>query len=148
MWEYQNIKTFLQKEYALNWSVEVFVAKNVINTVLWRYAISDLNEKEIIKTFNEKVLQKSNKKEFSIEKIVKRKWTICNKLYVKWEGYNNSLNILIDENDIVIKMNYFPEPQANKNITEIWLDLSNYAKKPDLKSQLALINQNFLRRII
>ena len=73
MWEYQNIKTFLQKEYALNWSVEVFVAKNVINTVLWRYAISDLNEKEIIKTFNEKVLQKANKKEFSIEKIVKRK---------------------------------------------------------------------------
>ena len=73
MWEYQNIKTFLQKEYALNWSVEVFVAKNVINTALWRYVISDLNEKEIIKTFNEKVLQKANKKEFSIEKIVKRK---------------------------------------------------------------------------
>ena len=73
MWEYQNIKTFLQKEYALNWSVEVFVAKNVINTVLWRYVISDLNEKEIIKTFIEKVLQKANKKEFSIEKIVKRK---------------------------------------------------------------------------
>ena len=45
-------------------------------------------------------------------------------------------------------MNYFPEPQANKNITEIWLDLPNYAKKPDVKSQLALINQNFLRRII
>ena len=63
----------MQKEYALNWSVEVFVAKNVINTVLWRYVISDLNEKEIIKTFNEKVLQKANKKEFSIEKIVKRK---------------------------------------------------------------------------
>ena len=73
MWEYQNIKTFLQKEYVLNWSVEVFVAKNVINTVLWRYVISDLNEKEIIKTFIEKVLQKANKKEFSIEKIVKRK---------------------------------------------------------------------------
>ena len=73
MWEYQNIKTFLQKEYALNWSVEVFVAKNVINTVLRRYVISDLNEKEIIKTFNEKVLQKANKEEFSIEKIVKRK---------------------------------------------------------------------------
>ena len=64
---------FSQKEYVLNWFVEVFVAKNVINTVLWRYVISDLNEKEIIKTFNEKVLQKANKKEFSIEKIVKRK---------------------------------------------------------------------------
>ena len=64
---------FSQKEYVLNWFVEVFVAKNVINTVLWRYVISDLNEKEIIKTFNEEVLQKANKKEFSIEKIVKRK---------------------------------------------------------------------------
>ena len=73
MWEYQNIKMFSQKEYVLNWFVEVFVAKNVINTVLWRYVISDLNEKEIIKTFNEEVLQKANKKEFSIEKIVKRK---------------------------------------------------------------------------
>ena len=62
MWEYQNIKTLLQKEYVLNWSVEVFGAKNVINTVLWRYVTSDLNEKEIIKTFNEKVLQKNNQK--------------------------------------------------------------------------------------
>ena len=37
----------------------------------------------------EKNCIKTIKKEFKIEKIIKRKG---NKLYVKWEGYNNSFN--------------------------------------------------------
>ena len=31
-----------------------------------------------------KELQKTNIKEFRVEKVIKRK---CNKLYVKWKGY-------------------------------------------------------------
>ena len=44
--------------------------------------INDLNGKEIIGTFYEKELQKTNQKEFRIEKVTKRKG---DKLYVKWK---------------------------------------------------------------
>ena len=49
-------------------------------------------------TFYEKELQKTIKKEFRIEKIIKRKG---DKLYVRWKGYDNSFNSWIDEKDIV-----------------------------------------------
>ena len=55
----------------------------------WTYAIIDLNGKEIIGTFYEKKFQKINKKEFRIEKVIKKK---DEKLYVKWNGYNTSFN--------------------------------------------------------
>ena len=55
----------------------------------WTYAIIDLNGKEIIGTFYEKEFQKINKKEFRIEKVIKKK---DEKLYVKWNGYNTSFN--------------------------------------------------------
>ena len=45
--------------------------------------------KKIIGTFYEKKLQKTNQKEFRIEKVIKRKE---DKLYVKWKDYDNSFN--------------------------------------------------------
>ena len=54
--------------------------KKVKNTVPWTYVISDLNEDEIGGTFYEKELQKTNQKEFTIERVIKRKG---DKLYVK-----------------------------------------------------------------
>ena len=44
---------------------------------------------EITGTFYEKNLQKTNQKEFRIEKVIKRKG---NKLYFKWKSCNNSFN--------------------------------------------------------
>ena len=41
---------------------------------------------------------KSKKKEFRKEKVIKKKG---NKLYVKWEGYDNSFNSWIDKRDII-----------------------------------------------
>ena len=63
-----------------NWSEEIFVVKKIKNTVTWAYEISDLNGEEIVGSFYEKELQKTNQKEFRIEKVIKRKG---NKLYVK-----------------------------------------------------------------
>ena len=40
------------------------------NTVPWTYAISDLNGEEITGSFYEKKLQKTNQKEFRIEKVL------------------------------------------------------------------------------
>ena len=42
--------------------------------------ISDLNEEEIVGSFYEKELQKTNQEEFRIKKVIKRKG---NKLHVK-----------------------------------------------------------------
>ena len=51
-----------------------------------------------IETFYEKELQKTNQKEFRIEKLIKRK---SDKLYVKWKGDDNLFNSWIDKKDLV-----------------------------------------------
>ena len=81
-------KNIFAKGYTPNWSEEVFVISKIENTVSWTYAISDLNREKIVWKFYEKELQKTNKKEFRIEKVIKRRG---DKLYVKWKGYDNSL---------------------------------------------------------
>ena len=93
-------KNIFAKGYTPNWSEEIFVIKKTKNTVPWTYVIDDLNGKEITGTLYEKELQKIdqqefriekviNQQEFRIEKVIKKKG---DKLYVEWEGYDNSLN--------------------------------------------------------
>ena len=82
-------KDIFAKGYTPNWSENVFVIKKVRNRAPWTYVINDLNGEEIIGTFYEEELQKTNQQEFRIEKGIKRKG---NKLYVKWKGYDNSFN--------------------------------------------------------
>ena len=87
-------KNIFAKGYTTYWCEEAFVIKNVENTVLWAYVIKDLNGEEIIGTFYEKELQKTNQKKFTIEKVIKKKG---DKLYFKWKGYDNSFNSWIDK---------------------------------------------------
>ena len=63
--------------------------KNVIN---------DLNGEEIIGTFFEKELQKTNQQEFRVVKVIKRKGE---KVYVKWKGYDSSFNSWVDKKDLI-----------------------------------------------
>ena len=93
--KYENI---FAKGCMPNWSEEVFIVSKIKNTIPWTYVINDLNDEEIIGTFYEKELQKTDQKEFRIEKVIKRKG---DKLYVKWKGYDNSFNSWIDKKDIV-----------------------------------------------
>ena len=44
-------KNIFAKDYVPSWSEEVFVIKNVKNTVLWIYVIIDLNGEEIAGKF-------------------------------------------------------------------------------------------------
>ena len=91
-------KNIFAKEYMPNWSEEIFIIKKIKNTVPWTYVLNDLNGEEIIGTFYENELQKTNQKEFRIEKVFKKKG---DKLYVKWKGHDNSFNSCIDKKDIV-----------------------------------------------
>ena len=91
-------KNIFAKGYTPNWSEEVFVIKKVKNTVSLTYVINDLNGEEITGKFYEKELQKTNQEEFRITKVIKRK---CDKIYVKWKGYDNSFNSWIDKKDLI-----------------------------------------------
>ena len=89
-------KNIFAKGHTPNWSEEVFVIKKIKNTVPWTCVIHDLHGEEITGTFYEKELQKTNQKEFRIEKVIKRKGDI---LYIKWKSYDNSFNSWIDKKD-------------------------------------------------
>ena len=64
----------------------------------WTYEISDLNGEEIVGSFYEKGVQKTDQKEFRIEKVTKKKG---DKLCVKWKGYDNCFNSWIDKKDLI-----------------------------------------------
>ena len=89
-------KNIFAKGYTPNWPEEVFVIKEVKNTIPRTYVINELNAEEIIGAFYEKELQKTNQQRFRTEKVIKKKGS---KLYVKWKGYDNSFNGWIDKND-------------------------------------------------
>ena len=116
--------------------------KKVKNTVPWTYVIKDLNGEEIIGTFYEKKLQKTNQQKFKIEKVIKRKG---DKLYVKWKDCDNSFNSWIYKKDLV--WFYWLQLHCIKNesifcktLWPIWrrnnvkVDLSNYATKAYMKN--------------
>ena len=63
-------------------------------TVPWTNVINDLNGEEIVGTFYEKDLQKTNQKELRIEKVIKRKG---DQLYAKSKGYESSFNSWIEK---------------------------------------------------
>ena len=81
-------------------------------------------------------MQKTNKKEFRIEKILKKKG---DKLYVTWKDYDNSFNSWIGKKDLVqyyytflsYKMDqYFPKPyEPFSGDISVKVYLSNSAKK-------------------
>ena len=73
-------KSIFRKSYTPSWSEEVFVIKKVKKTVSWRYVIEDLNGVEIVGSFYEKELQKTNQTKLRIKKVIKKKGA---KLYVK-----------------------------------------------------------------
>ena len=61
----------MQKGYIPTWS-EVFVIKKVKNAMSWTYVISDLNCEEIVGMLYKNELQKTNQKEFRLEKVIKK----------------------------------------------------------------------------
>ena len=86
-------KYIFTKGYTSNWSEEVFIIKEIENTVPWTYVINDVN-----KTFYKKQLQETNQKKFRIIKLITKKG---DNLYVKWKGYNNLINSWIDKKNII-----------------------------------------------
>ena len=57
-------KNIFSKGYTPNLSEEVFIVSKIKNTVPWTYIVNDLHGEEIIGTFYEKELQRTNQQEF------------------------------------------------------------------------------------
>ena len=91
-------KNTFAKGYMSNWPEEVFIVSKIKNAVPWTHVINDLNGDETTRTFYKEELQKTNQKEFRIEKVIKRK---DDKLNVKWKFYDNSFNIWINKKDLI-----------------------------------------------
>ena len=90
-------KNYFSKRLRSIWSKEIFVIKNVKYTVTWTYVIEDFNDEEILGTFYQKELQKTNVKR--VENGINRKG---DKLYVNWKSYGIYFYSWIDKEDIVI----------------------------------------------
>ena len=101
--EGQNIKIFLQK-ITPQIGQKIFVIKKVEHTIPWKYVINDLQEKKFLELLTKGKPKKTNRKEFRTQKTAKRK---DKKLYVKWKGFNNSLNSWIDKKGKYKLMNIF-----------------------------------------
>ena len=139
-------KNIFAKVYVPNSSEEVFIVNGIKNTVPWTYTITDLNGEKVIGTFYEKELQKTNQKEFRIEKILKRKG---DKLYVKWKRYDNSFNSWINKKKHCIKMSqYFSTPLSHKENIKVEIDLSTYATKKDINDITHVDTSNFALKTI
>ena len=95
--EYQNIKIFLTTG-TLQIDQKTFLWLKKLKRLCHGRVINDNIGEEIVETFYEKELQKTNQKVFRIEKVIKRRG---NKLYVKSKICNNLFNSWIDKKDIV-----------------------------------------------
>ena len=138
-------KNAFAKCYTSNQSEEDFMIKKVKDTVPLTDAIYELNGEELIGTFYGNELQKTNQKEFRIEKVMKRKG---DKLYVKWNGYNNSLYNWIDKEDLIKMREYFPKPNSLRANVKVKLDLSNYVTKANLKKATGVGTSSFAKKLI
>ena len=82
-----------------------YISKKLLHTFfLLLFKITEslqciLNVEVIAGTFYDKELQKTNQTEFKIKKSIKKKG---DKLYVKWQSYENSFNKWVDKNDVIV----------------------------------------------
>ena len=88
------------KGYTPNWTEEVFVIDKVNLTKPVTYNIVDLLGEKVEGSFYEKELQKAKQQTFRIEKVVKRD-NKKKKALVKWKGYSDKFNSLVDVKDLV-----------------------------------------------
>ena len=82
--------------------------KKVKNTVLLTYVFDDLKVQEIVGTFYENELQRTNQKEFIIGKVMKRKG---DKLYVQRKGKDTVIRLTAGS----IKKTYYKRVNIFRN---------------------------------
>ena len=91
-------KTF-DKGYTPNWTEEIFIISEVLNSNPYTYKIHDLQGEEIVGSFYEQELLKTNQTKFRIEKVIRKN---KKQALVKWSGNESSFNSWIPIEEINI----------------------------------------------
>ena len=68
-------------------------------------------------------------------------------VYVKWKGYNSSINSWIDKKHIVWMSKYFPESKSSGGRVKAELELSNNATKADFKNATGVYTSKFAKKV-
>ena len=91
-------KTF-EKGYTPNWSEELFIIDQQLDTSPITYSLKDLKGNKIEGSFYEQELQKTSQEVFRIEKVIKQ--DSKKKLaLVKWVGYDERFNSWVKLSDL------------------------------------------------
>ena len=117
--KYQNIKIFCKKHYP-NWSDEVFMIKNVKNTVRGDMLLVTVKTNKLLERFTKKKCKTQIKNNLG-QKASKIK---DDELHVKSKKKNNnSFGRWIDNQDIVQMSEDFPKPKSLGANMKVELDL-------------------------
>ena len=67
------IKGIFEKGYLPNWSEQVYIIDEVLETIPVTYKVKNLLDEIIIGNFYEQELQKTNQEEYRVEKAIRKK---------------------------------------------------------------------------
>ena len=99
MLEYRNVKMFLQKVTFQTGLKKFFWLKILKIVSRGHISLKILTMNKLLQRFmKNNWKKKANQKVFRAEKVMKRK---DDKLFNKWNSYDNSFNSWIDKNDII-----------------------------------------------
>ena len=91
-------RKIFDKGFTPNWTEEIFVIDEILNTNPLTYKLVDLLGEKITGSFYEAELQKTNQNIFRIEKVIRRDQK-KKKALVKWKGYPDKFNSWIPLSD-------------------------------------------------
>ena len=91
-------RKIFDKGFTPNWTEEIFVVDEILDTNPLTYKLVDLLGEKITGSFYEAELQKTNQNIFRIEKVIRRDQK-KKKALVKWKGYPDKFNSWIPLSD-------------------------------------------------
>ena len=92
-------RKIFDKGFTPNWTEEIFVVDEILNTNPLTYKLVDLLGEKITGSFYEAELQKTNQNIFRIEKVIRRDQK-KKKALVKWKGYPDKFNSWIPLSEV------------------------------------------------
>ena len=92
-------RKLFDKGFTPNWTEEIFVINEILNTKPVTYRLVDLQGEAVTESFYEQELQKNTQEIFRIEKVIRRD-NKRKRALVKWSGYPDQFNSRISLSEL------------------------------------------------